>query len=301
MYKEGFYTYLQFEKRYSANTLQAYKNDIAQFTEFLLKEFQDSDPDLLAVHHRQIRSWIVFLMDDNISSKSVNRKISSLKTYFKFLLKTGVITKNPMLKVISPKTPKNLPLFVEKKGMENIFDLFNKLYPETNDMEKFIKLRDLLILEILYTTGMRRAELLSLNDNSFDRSQKNVKVLGKGNKERIIPVSKALLEMTDIFIQEKTMLFGKTPFLITTSSGKIAYPKMIYNIVCRILQNVGTLSRKSPHVLRHTFATHLSNNGAELNAIKELLGHASLASTQVYTHNTIDQLKKIHHQAHPKG
>jgi len=301
MQKEGFYAYLQYEKRYSLNTIEAYKNDISQFSAFLLNEYPDSNPDLTDVHHKQIRAWIVSLMNDKITAKSVNRKISSLKTYFKYLLRTESITKNPMLKVVAPKTPKNLPLFVEKGNMENVFENIDSIYSENTELERFIKIRDLLIIELLYSTGMRRTELLGLSDNSFDHSQRNVKVLGKGNKERIIPVSKDLIELIDTYLTSRNKLFGVTSCFIITDSGKKPYPKMIYNIVNRILQFVTTLTRKSPHVLRHTFATHLSNNGAELNAIKELLGHASLASTQVYTHNTIDQLKNIHHLAHPKG
>ncbi len=301
MQKEGFYAYLQFEKRYSLNTIEAYRNDISQFSAFLLEQYPGSDPDLTDVHHKQIRTWIVTLMNDKMTAKSVNRKISSLKTYFKYLLRTGAVTKNPMLKVVAPKTPKNLPLLVEKGNMENVFDNIDNIYPENTEVERFIKIRDLLIIELLYSTGMRRTELLNLTDNSFDRSQRNVKVLGKGNKERIIPISKDLLQLIDTYLSSRNKLFSITKTFIITETGKKPYPKMIYNIVNKVLQFVTTLTRKSPHVLRHTFATHLSNNGAELNAIKELLGHASLASTQVYTHNTIDQLKNIHHLAHPKG
>lgn len=301
MHKEGFYAYLQFEKRYSSNTIEAYKNDLSQFSNFLLQSFQEEDADFINVHHKRIRAWIVSLMNAKIAAKSVNRKISSLKTYFKYLLKNGVITKNPMLKVVSPKTPKNLPLFIEKNNMAGVFEDIDLQYPENTPQQIFIKTRDLMVVELLYATGMRRAELLGLIDTSFDESAGNVKVLGKGNKERIIPVSKDLLGLVETYINSRNLLFGPTATFLVTESGKKPYPKMIYNIVTGVLKYVTTLTRKSPHVLRHTFATHLSNNGAELNAIKELLGHASLASTQVYTHNTIDQLKNIHHLAHPKG
>lgn len=301
MYLEGFYTYLQFEKRYSKNTLEAYSKDISQFQDFLQQEYSSADLELLHVTHRQVRAWIIFLMNNAVTPKSVNRKISALKTYFRFLLKNNAISKNPMAKVVAPKIPKNLPMFVEKTGMEELFDVLDQVYPEETVLQKFIKKRDRLIVELLYSTGMRRAELLGLNDNSFDRAQQQVKVLGKGNKERIIPVSKRMMMLADNYIAERKKLFAPVNTFIVTEAGKPAYPKMVYNIVHQVLDHVTTLTRKSPHVLRHTFATHLSNNGAELNAIKELLGHASLASTQVYTHNTIDQLKKIHKLAHPKG
>ena len=301
MYKKRFYTYLQFEKRYSLNTLDAYKVDLEQFSDFILTQYPDEDPDFISVHHRQIRAWIVQLMDQQISAKSVNRKISTLKTYFRFLLKQEVIQKNPMAKVIAPKMPKPLPVFIEANNMNSLFGLIENEYPESNEMEKFIKARDRLIIEILYSTGIRRAELLGLKNDSFNQSSKTVKVLGKGNKERIIPVSDELLKLVFDYIGIRNKLVGEKEFLLVTEKGKKAYPGLIHKIVNSLLQHVSTLTRKSPHVLRHTFATHLSNSGAELNAIKELLGHASLASTQVYTHNTIDKLKDIHRHAHPKG
>ena len=206
-----------------------------------------------------------------------------------------------MAKVTAPKTPKNLPLFVERTGMESVFSLVAASYPEDTPEQRFEKLRDSCIVEMLYATGMRRGELLGLTDASFDRANAHVKVLGKGNKERLIPVSKGLMDVVDAYLQERNRMFGKTHSFLVTGTGKPPYPKMIYNIVHRVLKQVTTLTRTSPHVLRHTFATHLSNNGAALNAVKELLGHASLASTQVYTHNTIDQLKKVHKRSHPKG
>lgn len=301
MYKKRFYTYLQFEKRYSFNTLDAYKLDLEQFSDFIAKEYPDEDTELLSVHHRQIRAWIIQLMDQQISPKSVNRKISTLKTYFRFLLKQGAILKNPMAKVIAPKTPKPLPVFIEKNNMQSLFGLMEDAYPENTEPEKFIKSRDRLIIEILYSTGIRRAELLGLKEASFNAASKTVKVLGKGNKERIIPVSDELLKLVFEYIGIRNKLVGEKEFLLVTDKGKKAYPGLVHTIVNKLLQNVSTLTRKSPHVLRHTFATHLSNSGAELNAIKELLGHASLASTQVYTHNTIDKLKDIHRHAHPKG
>jgi integrase/recombinase XerC len=240
-------------------------------------------------------------MDNKTAARSVNRKISALKTYYRFCRQQKAITHDPMAKVAAPKTPKNLPLFVERSGMDNLFHLVEASYPEASETQRFVKHRDRMIVEMLYATGMRRGELLGLSDMSFDVANEQVKVLGKGNKERIIPVSKDLLALVKIYQAERNRLFGKGQDFLVTGTGKPAYPKMVYNIVHKVLQQVTTLTRTSPHVLRHTFATHLSNNGAELNAVKELLGHASLASTQVYTHNTIDQLKKIHKRAHPKG
>lgn len=301
MYIEGFFTYLRYEKRYSPHTIEAYRNDLEQFSEYLHQEFAHTDTDMLDVHHRQVRGWVVSLMQASITAKSVNRKLSSLKSYYRYLLRREIITKDPMARITAPKLPKNLPVFVEEKSMGELFDVIDKMYPADSEMGIFIRLRDTLIMELLYATGMRRAELLSLTDRSFDHAQKNVKVLGKGNKERIIPVSPALLQAVDQYIVERNKLFGSAEVLLVSDTGKKAYPRMIYNIVHRILAEVTTLVRKSPHVLRHTFATHLSNKGAELNAIKELLGHASLASTQVYTHNTIEKLKEIHRLAHPKG
>ncbi|MBC8045788.1 MAG: tyrosine-type recombinase/integrase [Fimbriimonadaceae bacterium] len=301
MHLNGFFSYLQFEKRYSHHTVEAYRSDIAQFTEFLKEHYQNQDDDLLAATHRNVRSWIISLMDNSISAKSVNRKISSLKSYFRFLIKQGIIKKNPMLKIASPKTPKTLPLFVDKKGMEAVFNFIDTIYPFSTPVEKFIQVRDKFIVELLYGTGIRRSELISLSEKSFDYSKKTVKVLGKGNKERILPVGKKIMQLYNEYIQQRNFVFGKTENLFLSNTGKKANTDLIYKVVHNLLSENTTLTRKSPHVLRHTFATHLSNNGAELNAVKELLGHATLASTQVYTHNTIDKLKEIHRLAHPKA
>lgn len=301
MHLESFYTYLQFERRYSRHTLDAYRNDLEAFGAFIRAEYGEGDPDLIDVHHRQVRAWIIALMESGVAARSVNRKISALKTYYRFCMQQKVIRKNPMTRITAPKTPKNLPLFVERSGMQELFSLVEKDYPVETEQQRFVQLRDSVIVEVLYATGMRRGELLGLTDLSIDRSNRQVKVLGKGNKERIIPVSEALIELVDRYIAERKRLFGSGTAFLVTASGKPAYPRMVYTVVHRVLQKVTTLTRTSPHVLRHTFATHLSNNGAELNAVKELLGHASLASTQVYTHNSIDQLKKIHKRSHPKG
>ena len=301
MHLNGFFTYLQYEKRYSPHTIAAYRNDLSSFQSYLQKSGVSFHPELTDITHRQVRGWVVSMMDEKISARTVNRKICTLKSYYKFLTKRDVIRKNPMLKVISPKTDKPLPLFVEKKGMEGLFTFIEKNYPQESDTELFIKFRDKVIVELLYGTGMRRGELLGLRDNSFNLSAGMVKVLGKGNKERIIPFGKPVGKSIEEYISQRKKLFGTTDQFLLTSKGGKAYPRMIYDIIHRLLQNITTIQRKSPHVLRHTFATHLSDNGADLNAIKELLGHASLASTQVYTHNTMERLKEIHRRAHPKG
>ncbi|MBK6730388.1 MAG: tyrosine-type recombinase/integrase [Bacteroidetes bacterium] len=301
MHLNGFYTYLQYEKRYSKHTLEAYKNDIEQFNNYLHLIYSEMDSDLLDVNHRQVRSWIVNLMEKGLEAKSVNRKISSLKTYFRFLLKKGVIINNPMQKVIAPKIPKPLPVFVDLISMEKVFTSIQTNYPETEPIEIFVKLRDLLIIDLLYSTGIRRSELLGLHTNSIDIYNNSMKVLGKGNKERIIPINLRLIALLKSYLKIRNSIFGESHNLLVTEKGEPAYPGLIYTIVNRLLTGNTSITRRSPHVLRHSFATHLSNNGAELNAIKELLGHASLASTQIYTHNTIEKLKEAHKQAHPKA
>lgn len=301
MHLNGFFSYLQFERRYSIHTVDAYRRDIAQYSAFLQTAFHITDIELLQTNHRHVRAWVVALMNEKINAKSVNRKISSLKTYFKYLVKHGVLKKNPMLKVVSPKIPKTLPLFVNSKGMDDVFRYIDENYPSTTPQELFIQSRDKFILELLYGTGMRRSELLGLSEKDFDISKKTIKVLGKGNKERLLPLGNRIVKSMEDYLSKRNIVFGKTQTLFVSNTGKKVNPKLIYTIVHNLLAGNTTLTRKSPHVLRHTFATHLSNNGAELNAVKELLGHATLASTQVYTHNTIDKLKEIHRLAHPKS
>lgn len=301
MHLNGFFAYLQFEKRYSDHTIQAYRNDLAQLQDFLHGQGLDAGDDLISLGYRQVRTWIMHMMADGMQPRSVHRKISSLRTYFRYLRKKGVISQNPMTKVVVPRSGKPLPLFIDTAGMEVMFDNLVRQYPEQDPLDIFEKSRDLLILDILYKTGIRRAELLSLQERSFDRSSRNIRVVGKGNKERIVPLGEETLRLLEDYLAQRINLFGSGGALLLTRTGKPAYPNMIYRLVRKSMEGATTLSRKSPHVLRHTFATHLSNNGAELNAVKELLGHASLASTQVYTHNSIDQLKEIYKRAHPKG
>ncbi|MCH8331438.1 MAG: tyrosine recombinase XerC [Bacteroidetes bacterium] len=294
MTPDRFFKYLEFEKRYSPNTIISYKKDLKQFGGYLEEVYNLND--LSSVQHLQVRSWIVSLINGGISPRSVNRKLSSLKSFYKFLKKQGVVNSNPMQKVQSPKTPKKLPVFVEQDSINFLLDKV----PFNIDHDG---LRSKLILELFYATGMRLSELINLKVVDVDLRNENVKVLGKGNKERIIPMSSLIVKNLKEYLVIRKKLFdcqASSPFFVT-DKGKKLYPKLVYRLVNEFLSLVTTLEKKSPHVLRHTFATHLSNEGADLNAIKELLGHSSLAATQVYTHNTIDRLIEVHKQAHPKA
>ena len=241
-----------------------------------------------------IRSWLVFLMQDEITARSVNRKLSTLKSFYKFLIREGELEENPIRKITPPKTSKRLPVFVEKDKMEMLFEKieFGEGYPG---------IRDKMILEMFYSTGIRLSELVNLKESDVDFHYHTIKVLGKRNKERLIPFSENFELFLKLYIEQKRAVFGDNGSLFLTDKGKIAYHKMIYLIVTKYLGQVTTLEKKSPHILRHTFATHLLNNGAELNAVKELLGHSNLSATQIYTHNTIEKLKRIYNQAHPKA
>ena len=303
MEKEKFIDYIQYEKRYSPHTVSAYRNDLDQFFSFLNIQYNISD--IRDVTHPMIRSWLVRLMEEKISPRSVNRKMTTLKSFYKFLLKEGSVSINPMWKIISPRSSKKLPSFVEKEKMAMLFET-------VNFGAGFPALRDRLILEILYATGMRLSELINLKETDIDFHQSTVKVLGKRNKERLIPFSNKFADILKIYLQGKKNYLENAEFqrpsgnlddtwLLITDSGKKSYPRFIYRTVTKYLSQVTTLQKISPHVLRHTFATHLLNNGAELNAVKELLGHANLSATQVYTHNTIEKLKTIYKQAHPKA
>jgi integrase/recombinase XerC len=290
--KERFLAYIQYEKRYSPHTVTAYQTDLNQFFDYLKVQYNITD--IREVSHPMIRSWLVHLMEHQTGSRSVNRKLTTLKSFYKFLLREGILDENPMRKITSPKIAKRIPVFIEKDKMEMLFDQvgFGEGYPGT---------RNRLILEIFYSTGMRLSELVNLKETDVDFHHDTIKVLGKRNKERLIPFSKKFEVLLKSYLDEKRSTFGDTDDLFLTDKGRKIYPKMIYRIVIRYLGEVTTMEKKSPHVLRHTFATHLLNNGAELNAVKELLGHANLSATQVYTHNTIEKLKRIYKQAHPKA
>jgi integrase/recombinase XerC len=292
-YVQSFLSYIEYERRYSKHTLESYGNDLEQFYFYLKSEYQKEDLELAT--HLEIRSWIVQMMEHKISPRSINRKLSTLKSFFKFLMRKGVVKKSPLSKVLAPKTSKRLPVFVEKAGIE-------KLLTDIEFTDDFEGMRDKMILDLFYNTGMRRSELNNLRETDIDSYNSQIKVLGKGNKERIIPIQPQLRVALREYIEVKNQSIA-TPsiYLFVNREGKLLNPSNIYQIVKKYLNLITTIDKKSPHVLRHTFATHLMNNGADINAVKELLGHASLAATQVYTHNTIDKLKNIYKQAHPKA
>ena len=289
-----FLEYLQFEKRYSQHTLISYKTDLYQFVDYLQAEY---DGILLVnVTSSYVRSWLASMRNDKLTAKTINRKISTLKSFYKFLMKSGELNQSPLATIVSPKIQKRLPSFVSEPDMETL----QRHIEYSNDWKGLISK---IIIELLYATGMRLSELITLKTSNVDFYNNQVKVLGKGNKERIIPVSKEVMGLLKAYIAEKEKLNfnNEQSHLLVTENGKSLYAKYVYLVVKKNLSYVTTLKKKSPHILRHTFATHLTNNGADLNAVKELLGHASLAATQVYTHNTIDKLKDIHKQAHPKA
>ncbi len=294
MKQERFFQYLQHEKRFSPHTLTAYRKDLGQFTEFLEKTYEITSPE--EVRHTHVRSWMVDLMEKGNVARSINRKLSCLKTYFKFLRKNGEIEANPMIKVVAPKTGKRLPVFVNEKNMALLFE-------QVDFGEGFSGLRNRLVMEVLYCTGMRQSELIGLKLGDVDYSNFQLKVLGKRRKERLIPIARYLVDLIEQYIVARKAAFPENDYsnLFLTDKGQPLYPGYVYKIVKKYLSQVTTVEQRSPHVLRHTFATHLSNRGADLNAIKELLGHSSLAATQVYTHNSIEKLKKVYQQAHPKA
>ena len=292
---QSFLDYLKFERRYSAHTIRSYQDDLRQFGEYLRKDYDEIL--IVKTDHVTVRSWLAQLKENDISAKSINRKISSLKSFFKYHLKAGTITQSPMGKIISPKISKRLPVFIKE---EDTSKLISASLIATEDWKS---LNTHLLVSLFYGTGMRLSELVNLKENQVDFSRRQLKVLGKGNKERIIPVTAELLKVVKEYIQQKKKEFEHSAdTLLVTEKGKKMYSKYAYLLVNAVLNdNVKTLDKKSPHVLRHTFATHLMNNGANLNAVKELLGHSSLAATQVYTHNTIEKLKNVYKKAHPKA
>jgi integrase/recombinase XerC len=289
-----FLNYLKFEKRYSINTIVSYETDLTDFFTFINAQYGETQ--LNEISSGFVRSWLAGIKDKGNSSKTVNRKISSLKSFFKYQLKTGTIASSPMANVISPKVSKRLPVFVKESDTKELLAMLNV------STENWKGLNAKMLITIFYETGMRLSELILLREKQIDFSRSHIKVLGKGNKERIIPVSQNTLTAIKDYQQQKKKNFGETEdYLLVTEKGRKMYPKYAYLLVNHYLSQASTLDKKSPHVLRHTFATHLMNNGADLNAVKELLGHSSLASTQVYTHNTIEKLKDVHKKAHPKA
>lgn len=293
MIRESFYQYIKLEKRYSLHTLDAYKSDLSQFEGFIAESY-GIDQDTL-VSYAMIRSWLASLIDKGISARSVNRKLSSLKAYYRFLRKEGIIDDNPLSRALSLSTPKRLPVFATVPEMALAL-----AHPKEGT--PFEISRDLLILEILYCTGIRLSELINLRIADADTQAGTIKVTGKRNKQRIIPVTGQLLKLIEEYLAHRSQcVMPGVKEIIVTDQGKKAYPVFIYRKVRHYLNIAGLRGVRSPHVLRHTFATHMLNEGADLNAIKEILGHSSLASTQVYTHLSVEKLKSIYKHAHPRA
>jgi integrase/recombinase XerC len=293
---ELFIKYIRYEKRFSEHTIKAYETDLLQFREFVFAGFEKIDHKFIP-EYQAIRLWISELASYGVSAVSINRKLSTLKSYCKFLMKQGIITKNPMAKVVSPKKKKRLPEFVQE-------DQMNKLDSSSVFTEDFGGIRDRFMLELFYNTGMRLSELINIKHGDMDEQGGTVKILGKRNKERICPVNIYTINIYREYFKSKAE-FGfettNTSYLFVTDKGQKLYGNFVYRKVVHYLSMVSSIDKKSPHVLRHTFATHMLNNGADLNAIKELLGHAGLAATQVYTHNTFGKIKTIYKQAHPRA
>ena len=289
-----FTDYLLLEKKYSPHTVAAYTKDLERFFDFITNQYELVS--LLSVNYSMVRSWIVYLVDTGISNSSINRKISSLKTYYKFLLKTSQISETPLAKHRALKVAKKVQIPFSQTEVEDVLELFD----QANDFET---LRDKLIVELFYSTGMRRAELIGLRLSDVSEIQKTIKVLGKRNKERIIPLLPSVLTTIARYKIFRDALpgLGASNTLLLTSKGNPIYETLVYRVITRYFSETSLKVKKSPHILRHSFATHLLNQGAELNAVKELLGHASLASTQVYTHNSIDTLKQVYKNAHPRN
>jgi integrase/recombinase XerC len=290
---EKYIKYLRYEKNYSLHTEISYSKDLHQFSGFLLSHFPGTD--IKSVDNDLIRMWIVSLMEDKMSPRSVNRKLSALKSFYKYLLRTGEISANPMKKIAGPKNSKPIPAFVNNSDMEKILD-------EPVMENGFEALRNHIMIELFYVTGIRRAELLGLKDVDIDFSSKKIQVTGKRNKQRLIPVSDDMLLLIKQYIDvrnEETE--NQSGYFFVKKDGEKLYPMMIHRIVTESLKQISTLSKTSPHVLRHSFATGMLNNGADINAVKELLGHSSLAATEIYTHTSFEELKKIYNKAHPRA
>jgi integrase/recombinase XerC len=289
---ETFLDFLRYERRFSSHTVIAYRNDLEQLLQFVQSDSPDAP--LTSLTAPEIRVWLVKLMEDGLDARSVNRKITALKTFYKFALKSNWIQINPMLKVVSPKVSKKLPVYVEAERLDLLLDKVE--FPQN-----FEGLRDHLILELLYGTGMRRAELLELKIEDIDFRLGQIKVTGKRNKQRIIPLFDVLSAAISSYLETRQTMACDHDFLLCDAKGAALYPEKIYRIVKKYLSLVSTQSKRSPHTLRHSFATEMLNKGADLNSIKEILGHANLSATQVYTHNSIEKLRAIYKKAHPRG
>ncbi|MDA3881586.1 MAG: tyrosine recombinase XerC [Prolixibacteraceae bacterium] len=289
---DDYIKYLQYEKRCSKHTYVAYRNDLDQFVQFMNDSVGDFD--IKNVSSKDIRRWVMSMMDHGISARSVGRKISTLKSFYKYLMREDVIDHNPAQLVNSPKVAKKLPTYVREENLNQLLDL--GLFPSD-----FTGSRDKLMISLLYGAGVRLAELKNLTMLSVDINNFTVRVMGKRQKERIVPFPKEVKVFFNDYLEKRVEIDGNSNYLFLTSKGEQVYDKLIYRVVKMHLSMVTTVRKKSPHVLRHSFATHLLNNGADLNAVKELLGHANLSATQIYTHTTFEQLKKVYNQAHPRS
>jgi integrase/recombinase XerC len=292
--KTAFIDYLQKEKKYSQHTVTAYSADLDSFQEFIKLEFEQDT--IIEVNYSQVRSWIMLLVESGVSNTSVNRKIASLKAFYKFLLKTKQIEVSPLLKHKSLKTPKKLQIPFSEKELDNVLHVIPFA-------EGFEGTRDKLIIDLFYTTGIRRSELIHLKISNIDFSNQTLKVLGKRNKERILPILPIVSQQMQFYLTERAYLeqIKDFDYLFLTKKGNLMNDSLVYRLINDYFSNVSEKVKKSPHILRHTFATHLLNNGADLNSVKELLGHSSLASTQIYTHNSLAELKKVYGAAHPRN
>ncbi len=293
--KVRFLDYITYEKRYAPHTITAYRSDLDQFSAFVSEQY--GIDDINKVDHAMIRSWVVSLMEAGVKPRTVNRKITTLKSYYKFMIREGLMAENPAARVSSPKVSTRLPAFVEEASMEDLFQ-------NVDFGQGYSAARDRLIMELFYMTGMRLSELIHLREGDIDLGAGVMKVTGKRNKQRLIPFNGKMSAMISDYLNIRQSAFpgsGQGSWLLLTGKGEKLYPRMVYRLVRHYLSQVTTISRRSPHVIRHTFATHMLNHGADLNAIKEILGHASLAATQVYTHNTIEKLKSIYQSAHPRA
>lgn len=291
---DSFRDYLEFEKKYSPHTIKAYCDDLHSFETFNKIHFDQENID--QVHYNQIRAWIVSLIDNHVSTVTVNRKVASLKAFYRFLLKIKVIEVSPLLKHKALKVSKIIQIPFSEKEVTAVLD-------QIQHTVGFEEVRNKLIIDLFYTTGIRRAELISLKLNNIDLANKTIKVLGKRNKERILPILSIIIDQFQLYLQQRESLLSvvDSNYFLLTKKGLKLNESLVYRLINSYFSTVSQKVKKSPHILRHTFATHLLNNGADLNSVKELLGHASLASTQVYTHSSLSELKSVHRDAHPRG
>lgn len=288
----SFLTYLSQEKKFALNTIKAYKNDLENFQRFCEEVYGDND--IVKVSYAELRSWIVYLVNDGISNRSINRKMSSLKSFYKFHQKIGAITVSPLKKHQSLKVSKEIEVPFSEKELKDVLEI-------PLDNEDFEAVRNKLIIELLYATGMRRSELINLSLDAVNIDGEIIKVLGKRNKERYIPLIKSSVKSLQHYLELRNKINTKSSYLLLTKKGKKIYDTLVYRVINNYFSRVSSKVKKSPHVIRHSFATHLLNQGADLNSVKELLGHSSLASTQIYTHSSLGKLKEIYNNAHPRS